>query len=537
MLEEQPATNYPGGIVAEISWLIVILFIALGFYSLSAPPPNEAVTSERFSAAAAMQHIEVIAQEPHPMGSPDIAQVREYIVGELEQLGLTPELQPSQAPDPFFHPGPPVDVVNVIARIPGQNGDSAVALVAHYDTHPRTPGANDNTAAVAVLLESARVVLAGEPVANDVILLFTDGEEPSPRFGANAFLETHRDAADIGFVVNFEALGGSGPSMVAETSGAESWVIAEYAAAVDRPVAFSFAPEIARAIGDIGTDFDPFRNAGIPGLHLVYMRGSPIYHTPEDNIESVSLSSLQHHGDNAVGIVRRFGDLDLEVTQTTTTAAYFTLRPAFVIYPAWIGWVIVVAAIGALTVGLRGAALSPGRVLAATGRTLLGAIGASLIGTLLWILTTMVRDTPVAIESYGYLFLIGGVVVWLASRFARNRDPLQNRIAVGLTWVLLGLLTVATLPGTSYLFVWPALALGIAANLQSNSRKRMLGFAVTAAATALLLVPAVEFFWQSGQPRPGNPDSSIPAVAAVAFWLVALAGTALRSVWWQPAES
>jgi hypothetical protein len=59
-------------------------------------------------------------------------------------------------------------------------------------------------------------------------------------------------------------------------------------------------------------------------------------------------------------------------------------------------------------------------------------------------------------------------------------------------------------------------------------------FVLTTAITVPLLVPAIEFFWQFGQPRPGNPDSSLPAVAAVAFLLVALAGAALRSVWWRP---
>ena len=482
-----------------------------------------------------MQHIEVIAQEPHPMGTPEIAEVRTYIVGELEQLGLETELQTVSVPDYFEGTGV-VEVANIISRIPGSGGSSAVALMAHYDTVPTTPGANDNTAAVAVLLETARVLLTTEPVANDVILLFTDGEEPSPRFGATAFLESHPDADDIGFVVNFEALGGSGPSMVAETSGPESWIISEYAAVVDHPVAFSFAPEIARAIGDIGTDFDPFRNEGFPGLHLVYMRGSPIYHTPADNIEAVSLRSLQHHGDTAVGIVRRFGNLDLEATRTTTTSAYFTLRPAFIQYPAWIGWVIVMAAMGLLAVASRRAGLLSRRVLTAGGGTLLGALGAAFVGTLLWIAVTVVRETPSALEAYVFLLGIGGAVTWQTNRRARHRDPQQNRAGVALVWILLSLLLVALLPGTSYLFVWPALVLGIAVNLQATSRMRLLGFTVTAAAAGILLVPAVDFFWQFGQPRPGNPDSSLPAVAAIAFLLVALAGAALRSVWWRPGE-
>ena len=163
-------------------------------------------------------------------------------------------------------------------------------------------------------------------------------------------------------------------------------------------------------------------------------------------------------------------------------------------------------------------------------------LGAALAGTLLWLAVTMIWETPAALEAYGFLLAIGGVVVWLTNRTTRQRDSQQNRLAVAVVWIALSLLMLALLPGFSYLFLWPALALGFAANLQSSSRKRLLGFAVTAAVTALLLVPAIDFFWQFGQSRPGNPDSSIPAVAVGAFLLVALAGAALRSVWWRPDE-
>lgn len=531
-LEQRATIDFSGSIVAALPWLVVTLFVAIGFYSISAPP-GETNESDGFSTARAMNHIEVIAREPHPMGSPEIAEVRDYLVAELRSIGLEPDLQRLRAPDYYSTSGRTVDVVNVVARIPGERGNPAVALVAHYDTMTTTPGANDNTAAVAVLLETARLVVAGEPLANDIILLFTDGEEPAPRPGSNGFVESHPDAADIRFVVNFEALGGSGASMVAETSGPESWVIAEYATAVNDPVAFSFMPEIARMIGDIGTDFDPFRNAGVPGLHLVYMRGSSIYHTPADNIASVSLRSLEHHGNNAVGVVRRFGNLDLEETRTNTTSVYFTLRPAFVRYPAWLGWPVLFFAAGLLTTALRRSGMATGRVVATGGKRLLGAVGASLVGTLLWLAVTSIRTTPSALEGYGFLLLIGGSVVWLTNRNSDRLDPHQNRAAVAIVWLLLSLLTLVLLPATSYLFVWPALAVAIAANLQLTTRGRAIGFVGATAALALLLVPAIEFFWQSGQPRLGNPDSSIPAVAVGAFVLIALAGAALRSVWWR----
>ena len=174
---------------------VVLVLIAVGFSSVMPPaalPSN--VPETEFSAARAVEHIEVIAQQPHPMGSAAIAEVRRYLIAELEGLGLEPELQTISAPN-YFEDGEPVDVINIMATIPGSSTTGAIALMAHYDTVPATPGANDNSAAVATLLESGRAILAGPQLRNDVILLFTDSEEPNPRYGSGHSLARVRSSA------------------------------------------------------------------------------------------------------------------------------------------------------------------------------------------------------------------------------------------------------------------------------------------------------------------------------------------------------
>lgn len=89
----------------------------------------------------------------------------------------------------------------------------------HCDTVPASPGANDDAAAVAAVLETARALLAGHRLRNDVILLFTDGEEPAPRYGSAAFVAEHPWAADIEFVINLEAIGSGGPSSLVAAVG------------------------------------------------------------------------------------------------------------------------------------------------------------------------------------------------------------------------------------------------------------------------------------------------------------------------------
>ena len=101
---------------------------------------------------------------------------------------------------------------NVLARLPGsRGGGKAVLLDAHYDSLATGPGASDNASAVGALLETARALKAsGRPLTNDVIFLFSDGEEVD-LMGAEAFVEEHPWAKDVGLVLNLEARGRAGP--------------------------------------------------------------------------------------------------------------------------------------------------------------------------------------------------------------------------------------------------------------------------------------------------------------------------------------
>lgn len=522
-----------------IPWALVVAFVAVGFYSITPPAASSSEASgTEFSASRAVEHIETIAREPHPMGSAAIAEVRGYLGGELEKLGLEPRFQTISVPD-YFESGNTVDVVNVIATIPGAANTGAIALMAHYDTVPATPGANDNGAAVATLLESGRAILAGPPLRNDVILLFTDAEEPAPRYGATAFVQEDPVFDDIALVVNLEAIGGSGASTLAEVSGSEAWLIGEYAEAVANPTAFSFLAEITALIGDVGTDFDPFRNAGVPGFHFAYMRGSPIYHSPVDDLESVSWDSVQHHGSNALGITRHFGDHDLGAIPASGEAVYFTLRPFFAQYSSLWSIAAALSAAALLAFGMirttRRTTQTAGSLARSTGRAVLLTLLSTFIATLGWLLVAAVRSTPSVFEAYAYfvvLFATGGALtVWVNSR-----APAQRR-ATGpgflIVWVVLALLTAFVAPGFSALFTVPALAAAIAYTWRPPVREwaSVVRFAVVAAPTIVLLIPPIEFFFQFGQPRPFNPDSSIPSVAAMAFLLAFLAGGLLAGVW------
>jgi hypothetical protein len=78
--------------------LALLLAVAAGMFQLTTPAvaPRTAPQTA-FSAARAMQHLEEIAREPHPIGSPAHARVRDYLVAQLRSLGLHTQVQTTTA--------------------------------------------------------------------------------------------------------------------------------------------------------------------------------------------------------------------------------------------------------------------------------------------------------------------------------------------------------------------------------------------------------------------------------------------------------
>src|SRR5690606_17913127 len=113
----------------------------------------------------------------------------------------------------------------------------AVLLTAHYDSVAAGPGAADDMAGVAAMLEIARILREEPPLAAPLIFLFSDGEEVG-LLGAEAFTG-HPWAADVGVVINLEANGTRGQSLLFETTDDNAWLIDAFAAEAPRPVASS----------------------------------------------------------------------------------------------------------------------------------------------------------------------------------------------------------------------------------------------------------------------------------------------------------
>jgi len=523
-----------------------VLLVVLGIAVCGLVPPTVVPADgdpNGFSAERAFEHVTAIATGPRPIGSAGNAAARDYLVDRIRGLGLEPILQATTVPDYYSGQGE-VSVVNVITRIGGTDPTGAIVLVAHYDTVPETPGANDNGTAVAAVLETGRAVLAGPSLRNDVILLFTDGEEPAPRYGSTAFVERHPYAKDARLVINLEAVGGSGVSELVEVAGDEGALVARYAAAVPRPAASSVVDDVVELIGGSNTDFAPFRDRGVAGFEFAYLHGSPIYHTPGDDVASVHRGSLQHHGSHTLALTRSFGELDLAGLGNEGQEVFFTLAGRVVVsYPAALG--VVFALVAGLLLGValwmeqRAGRLDARRILPGAGRLLLLAVAVAIGVGIAWRLLVEVlwtSDGPGGVAAMGWLIALVTITITSTVLLWRRLTARIGGAEVGwaavVLWWALAMTTSLALPGAGYLFVWPVLAATVVSTRRSPARwARLVAFSVVATTALLLAVPVLDTFFQLGQPRPGNIDSQMPEIASIVALLGSLITVLLVPHW------
>jgi len=286
----------PGFTATLISWLGLglVAFLAIWLQQPPAALPATAAAAE-FSAERAFQHVEAIARSPRPIGSANHAAARDYIFQQLRAFGLEPEIQKTTAVNstaaPLFFAA---TIQNIVARKKGASDGRAVVLVAHYDSVSTGPGANDDGAGVATLLETARALsMSGQQLRNDVIFLFTDSEETG-LLGARAFLAEHPWAKEVEVALNFEARGNGGPVIMFETSSQNGALIRALAKATSYPLANSLSYEIYKRLPN-STDMTVFKTAGLPGMNFAYINGLTHYHTQLDNLENLDARTLQHH--------------------------------------------------------------------------------------------------------------------------------------------------------------------------------------------------------------------------------------------------
>jgi len=537
---------------AKHRWIGVVVALVLGalaavsLLALEPPDPLSAsAPASEFSAERAFSHVEQIAERPHPVGSPANAEVRDYLVGQLEDLGLRPTVQQATSARTMEGTASIARVHNIHARIPGSSPTGHVVLVAHYDSVPRGPGAADDGAGVAAILEIARAITSDSQPRNDIDIVFTDAEEPW-LLGAQAFVIDDRLDPWRSVVLNLEARGTSGPALMFQSSSENASVIPALAS-VQRPITSSGWEACYQVLpGD--TDFTVFRNAGFAGMNFAFFDGSARYHTPEDSPTNFDHASLQHMGSTVLATARKFAGQDLGAPRGGSLT-YFTVLGELVHYPQSLAVSLAVLAAVVFVATLlyarrRGVRIRGVGLAAASFLALLVVTMALGMGT--WQVLRLLNpgygsfhtgDTYQP-EWYatGLLALTAALnVAWYL--MMRRRAPEEIILATWAWFLVLAILTAAFVPGAAYLFTWTPLVgcLFLVAAIRWGGEEptwRYLALSAGAVPAIALLVPLVDLLLSLGLAFVSGP--MFMAVLVLVTALPVLDLLALRRAWLVP---
>ena len=489
-----------------VATIVAVLCLVLSAVRNRPPVPREPGPHQEFSAVQAHKVLESLYSEEtiHPTGSVDNRRLKEAILERLGQLGYTPSVQEAFA---CHEAGSCGHVENILARLEGSGDGPAVLLAVHYDSVGAGPSVSDDGVAVAITLEIARILKAAPPPPNDVILLIDDGEEVA-LLGAIAFAEEHSWAVEVGAVVNLEARGTAGRSFMFETGSDNAWLVELMAEHLPRPATSSLYYSIYEQLPN-DTDFTIFKAHGMNGVNFAFLQNVVHYHTPLDDLEHATLSTIQHHGDNALAMVRALANTDLESPPTGNATWFDVWGFGIVAWPESWNWVLAIASI--LLVMVAGGIHWRRHDLTAaqTGH-----------GLILWPVAVL-GATAIAVVSAWLLRSIGGLPAWPAAAWAPKSASwlialsvpaltmgwIGRRAGRTATWLgalwwlsILSLAVSVILPGATYIFLIPALAGSLLAALAlvvASELLSTLAVGLTVAAACIVQLDLVWSLWDA----------------------------------------
>ncbi len=481
----------------RLLWLTGSLALALLIAVLTLQSPSPVGTdgaATAFSAGRAMADVREIAQRPHPVGSADHARVATHLLQRMAALGLETSTQAgalSPAAVRRFERGGEsaagIELTNLIGVLPGRDpGLPAVALMAHYDTVPKSAGAADDSAGVAAILETVRAIRARGPTDRTLVVLLTDGEELNLD-GARAFWGDHPLRDRIGAVVNLEARGGGGRAMMFETGRGNAETIGLFARAGVRATGGVSSNSLAVFVYELmpnGTDFTVPRDRGLQGINLAFIGRPDQYHAAASTPDALDRGSVQHLGSQALETADALLRAPVLPAATTNLVYADVFGRVIIGHPPVMGWVLLGLAFAALALAVWRAGARAGLTLADAGR---GAIDG------LWFLSTGLVLTQL-------VRLLAGP----ASARAASADAYYTLLG-RLPWMEAGAaLTVL------------AVALALLGGRTRVDRRIVAGAIVVAAVGALLL---------------GGMNVIVVAAAVVAAGLSLFPGLTARSTW------
>ena len=307
-------------------------------------------------------------------------------------------------------------------------------------------------------------------------------------------------------MLNFEARGIGGPSIMFETSEGNEWLIKEFGKSVSHPVANSLTSDLYRLLGN-DSDLTVFKSRGLQGLNFAFIMGQPYYHTTRDSYENINERSLQHSGSYALALARHFGNVGAWPERANNIVYFDVFSSVIVSYSERLVSPLMALTLllftGLVILGFRMKRLTIGGIAFGVFGFLLNVIS---VGALLMIVMLVIQSkssSPTAgdhiITQYAIGFLLltvavsGALFVWF-----NKKTRLENLTVGGLIWwAVLMVLICLYAPGGSYLFTWPlllaVLALGVVfiAREKITSVTSIIILTIPALSSVILITPLI----------------------------------------------
>jgi len=210
-------------------------------------------------------------------GSSAEAKAAAYVTRRMRDMGYRVDIEKFSTPGGTSR--------NVVARLKGSDPRRLV-LGAHLDTRSTTPGANDDAAGCAVLLDVARIVAKeGAPVSIEFVFFgseeYNDGSPRDHHRGSRYRVSrmTRAQRADTIGMISVDVVA-YGAHLHTRTMGIGPLTLSKYllkrASALDIPMSYLKDP------GPTGwSDHEPYEKAGIPAVWIERLQ-DPRYHTTGD---------------------------------------------------------------------------------------------------------------------------------------------------------------------------------------------------------------------------------------------------------------
>jgi hypothetical protein len=472
---------------------------------------NENLTN--FSTQRAFKIVEKIAEKPHYIGSENHKVVAEYLVAELQKLGLKTEFQEGFSLPDWRNLTKPKNIITVIkGSDPNFSGNKALLLLAHYDSAPHSfsHGASDDGSGVATIIEGVRTFLHNKtPHKNDIIILFTDAEELGLN-GAALFVTQHKWAKNIGLAINFEARGSAGPSyMLMEVNKGNATLIKDFVKADPQyPVSNSLMYSIYKMLPN-DTDLTIFRETGkIQGFNFAFIDDHFNYHTMQDDAAHLDLKTLQHQGTYLMPLLKYFSNSDLKNLNSNNDYVYFNTPFHFFNYPFdWvlpIWFLVFILFIGLVFFGLAKKTLKAPEIIKGFIPLFCSIIIAGLMSFFGWkaILKIYPKYNDIlhgfTYNGHDYMavfFLLSiSICFYVYENYSSKKQTFNHLIAPQFLWLLINFIIAIKLKGAGFMIFPVLFSLIVLAYYIFTEKTNWLLNMLVAVPTLVIFAPLITMF-------------------------------------------